>query len=138
MTPLTDNATPENEAFMTGWPAFVADRRASTLAPLLAEDVVLLTPLYWKSREGRALASQLIAGVASVFGEVTYVRKWISGNDIALEFATKVDSLDVKGIDLFKLNSSGLVCEMEVMVRPPNALIEIRKRMEALAAGFTG
>jgi hypothetical protein len=98
MTLLTGNTTPANEAFMTGWLAFVADRRASTLAPLLAENVVLRTPLYWKPREGRTLASQLIAGVASVFGEVTYVRKWISGNDIALEFATTVDALEVKGI----------------------------------------
>lgn len=138
MTLLTDNATPANEAFMEGWMAFVTDRRASTLAPLLAENVVLRTPLYWKPREGRALASQLIAGVAGVFGEVTYVRKWISGNDIALEFATTAGALDVKGVDLFKLDAAGLVCEMEVMVRPPNALIEIRQRMEALAAGFTG
>lgn len=125
-------------AFLAEWHVFVADRTAETLAPLMAEEVLIRTPLYWKPRGGRLLCATLIAGVANIFEDLTYVRQWVSERDICLEFATKIGDIAVKGVDLITLNDEGLIQELEVMVRPPNALEILRERMDAFVAGQFG
>lgn len=134
MTVLAPPTTSLATTFLTRWHVFVADRKVENLAPLMAENVLIRTPLYWKPREGRQLCATLITGVANIFGDLVYVRQWVSERDICLEFATQIDDIGVKGVDLIRLNDEGLIEELEVMVRPPNALAVLRDRMEAFAA----
>lgn len=134
MTILALPRTSLAETFLTGWHRFIADRRVENLMPLIAEDVLIHTPLYWKPRQGRMLGATLITGVANIFEDLTYVRQWISEHDICLEFKTSIGDVGVKGIDLITLNEVGLIQELEVMIRPPNALALLRERMEAFAA----
>ncbi|MEQ8179046.1 MAG: nuclear transport factor 2 family protein [Amphiplicatus sp.] len=140
MSHILEGAMTETaQRFLTDWSAVVSSRDFARLPDLLAEDVELRTPLYWKPRQGRDTVARLIAGVGISFGAVHYERQWVSVDELALEFRTTIDDLDVKGIDLITLDETGRIKNIEVMLRPPNALAALRAKMEALlAAGAAG
>lgn len=131
---LEGAASERARRFLADWSAIVGSRDFARLPELLADDVVLRTPLYWKPREGKALVSHLIAGVGLSLGPIVYEREWVSGDELALEFRSTIDELAVKGIDLISLDGTGRIAAIEVMLRPPNALAALRARMEALLA----
>lgn len=124
--------------FLKAWHSVVSTRDFAKLPDLLAENAELRTPLYWKPRQGRDTVARLIAGVGISFGPVHYERQWVSGDELALEFRTTIDDLEVKGIDLITLDKTGRIKAIEVMLRPPNALQALRAKMEALLAAGAG
>lgn len=131
---LEGGMTETARRFLEAWSAAVSSRDFARLPDLLAEDVELRTPLYWKPRQGRETVARLIAGVGISFGGVQYERQWVSIDELALEFRTTIDDLEVKGIDLITLDGTGRIKNIEVMLRPPNALTALRAKMEALLA----
>jgi hypothetical protein len=131
---LTGGLTAKNQAFLERWHAFVSTGDESLLPALLAEDVALHAPLYWKVRRGRAEIALILGAVVQVFGPLEYRRVWASGDELALEFATTImaaeGTVQAKGIDLFTLDADGRIAVLEVMLRPPNALAAFRVGME--------
>lgn len=122
------------EETLSLWHRFVATGDASLLPSLLADDVVLRTPVYWKERKG-AEVHLILSCVPRALGPITYVRQWIDGKDWALEFSGRIDDIDLKGIDLVTLGDDNRITLLEVMLRPPNAGTVFRARMEALVGG---
>lgn len=120
--------------FLDAWHSVVSTRDFARLPDLIAEDAELCAPLYWKPRQGRDTVARLIAGVGVSFGPLIYEREWVSGDELALEFRTTIDGLELKGIDLITLDETGRIKRIEVMLRPPNALQALRAKMEALLA----
>lgn len=135
---LESGPTETARTFLKAWHSVVSSRDFAQLPDLLAEDAELRAPLYWKPRQGRETVARLIAGVGVSFGPLTYEREWISGGELALEFRTTIDDLEIKGIDLITLDETGRIKTIEVMLRPPNALAALRAKMEALLAPGAG
>jgi hypothetical protein len=112
------------------WHEFVATGDASLLADVLADDVEFHSPAYWKARRGPLEAMIVLGAVATVFEDFRYEREWIDGRDWALEFAARIGDLQLKGVDLIRLDEGRCIARLEVMVRPPNAIAALREAME--------
>jgi hypothetical protein len=117
------------------WHEFVSTGDASLLADVLAEDVELHPPAYWKPRRGPLETMMVLGAVATVFEEFHYEREWIDGRDWALEFAARIGDLKLKGVDLFRLDTDGRIAKLEVVIRPPNAVTALREAMEQRLLG---
>ncbi|MDH3306991.1 MAG: nuclear transport factor 2 family protein [Acidimicrobiia bacterium] len=110
------------------WHQFVADRDISVLADLLDDDVRFRPPTYWKVREGKAMTMLVLSTVMEIFEDFEYHRQWIDGNDWALEFSARIGDLELKGVDLIRLENDKIV-DFEVIIRPPNAVAALRNLM---------
>jgi hypothetical protein len=100
---------------------------------LLAEDVVLTSPVAFKPYPGKAITAAILRGVTRVFTDFHYVREIEDGSNSALIFETKVGDVSLNGCDFITTNADGLISEFAVMVRP---LKGAQALAEAMAAQF--
>jgi hypothetical protein len=114
------------ECFLEDWHRIVAARDLDGLAKILAEDVTLGAPPYWGKIEGRPLVVQLLGLIIHTIEDFTYHREWQQGAELALEFRGHVAESELQGIDLLTLNAAGEVQNLDVLMRPLNAVSELR------------
>ena len=116
--------------FLAEWHRIVAERDLVSLETILAEDVSLGAPPYWDKLQGRPIVHHLLGLIIETISGFTYHREWHDDSrhrgEIALEFKGRVGELDLQGIDLITLNDRGEVQNIDVMIRPMNALGTLR------------
>ncbi len=119
-----------NDEFLAEWHRLVEERDLVALEKILAEDVTLGAPPYWDKLAGRPIVHHLLGLIIGTIEDFTYHREWhddsLGEGGIALEFRGHVGELDVQGIDLITLNDRGELQDLEVMIRPMNALEALR------------
>jgi hypothetical protein len=105
---------------------------------VLAEDVVLHSPVTFKPFEGQAAVGHVLRTVSEVFEDFRYVDHLTAGPTSALVFEARVGDRQVQGIDLVRENGDGLIDDFTVMVRPLSGLTalaeEMRRRLGAAPA----
>jgi hypothetical protein len=125
----------DDDPFLEAWHRMVAERDLDALGRLLADDITLAPPPYWQKLEGHALVHYLVGLILQTIEGLSYQREWRDGNELALEFSGRVGKHDVQGMDLITLNDAGRVQNLDVLIRPHDAvaaLIEvIRPKMVA-------
>ncbi len=124
------------ERFLEEWHRIVAARDLDGLAKILAEDVTLGAPPYWGKIEGRALVVHLLGLIIHTIEDFTYHREWQQGSELALEFRGHVAESELQGIDLLTLNAAGEVQNLDVLMRPLNAVSELRDRIAPQMAEY--
>ena len=133
--------TPNAQAFLERWRTIVAHKDAEGLRTLLAKDVTMGAPPYWTKLQGAPVIHALLGVIINTIEDFTYHREWMNGNELALEFRGRVAEHTLQGIDLITLNEQGQMINLDVMVRPLNALTTLRdavapqmaERLQALA-----
>ncbi len=116
------------------WHRFVVERDIGHLDDLLHENVTFRPPTYWKNREGKPVTMLILSTVMDIFEDFEYHRQWIDDDNWALEFTARIGDLELKGVDLIRLED-GKIVDFEVLIRPPNAVSALRHEMgERLAA----
>jgi hypothetical protein len=120
----------QKDSFLADWHALVRERDMIALENVLAEDVSLGAPPYWDKLQGRPLVHHLLGLIIQNIEDFTYHREWHDDSrgegEIALEFRGHVGELDVQGIDLITLDEHGKIQNLDVMIRPMNALSALR------------
>ncbi len=116
-----------SEAFLEKWHGIVAARDAAGLAAVLAPDVTMGAPPYWAKLEGIDVVQHLLGIIVNTIEDFTYHREFTRGAELALEFHGQIDGLDLQGIDLISLDADGRLWNIDVMIRPINALVELQK-----------
>ena len=124
-----NDALDKTKNFLKNWHQLVDQRDATLLPQLIAEDAQLLSPAFWRPREGREKVATVLAAVSSIFKDIRYTKQWVDGNEIILEFEAKVVDKNLKGIDRIKLNQDGKLQEIEVLIRPMNALMLLAQEL---------
>jgi hypothetical protein len=119
------------ESFLQVWHRIVEKRDAAALADVLAENVTLGAPPYWTRLEGREIVQRLLGIIIETIDGFTYHREWLDGAELALEFTGRVGDTELQGIDLISLDAENRVQNLDVMIRPMNALEELRDRVGA-------
>jgi hypothetical protein len=120
------------------WESFVEGSRADALDDLLAEDVVLYSPVAFTPQRGRDVVARYLRAARQVLlfeGDpelpFRYTRR-VLGDDVAvLEFETTVDHKYVNGVDIVRCDDGGAIVEFRVMIRPLQALNCVRTAMAA-------
>ena len=101
------------------------------LEGLLAEDVVLHSPVTFKPFEGRAVVVHVLRTVAEVFQDFVYVAEMERDDLTTLVFRARVGEREVDGIDLLRRRADGLIDDITVFVRPLSGLSALRDEMGA-------
>lgn len=118
------------------WHRIVADRDFGGIAPLLADDIILHSPIVHTPQNGKASALPYLQAAFFVFlnESFTYVREVVGENDAILEFQLELEGIIVNGVDIIKWNEDGLICDFKVMLRPLKAVNLIHEKMAAMLA----
>jgi ketosteroid isomerase-like protein len=116
------------------WHAVVQQRDMALLASLLADDVVLHSPVVHTPQRGKAITLMYLQGAMQVLNteHFHYVREIVGPRDALLEFVTQIDGLHVNGVDLIRWNDEGLIDDFKVMVRPLKAINALHQKMGEL------
>lgn len=121
---------PVNADFLARWHPIVNQRDLAGLENILAPNVTMGAPPYWDKLSGRPLVHHLLGLIIHTIKDFTYHREWHDDSrgkgEIALEFHGHIGELDLQGIDLISLNERGEVQNLDVMIRPMNALAALR------------
>jgi hypothetical protein len=131
-----DIASGEVGSFLIEWHRIVAEKDLASLGHVLAEDISLGAPPYWNKIRGRALVQHLLGLIVNTIDEFTYHREWQSGGELALEFSGHVDDQELQGIDLISLDDRMKISNLDVLMRPVNAVISLRERIAPQMAAF--
>lgn len=118
------------EKGLARWHELVESRDPSGLRDMIAEDAVFRSPAVHTPQEGRDLVALYLAGAVKILGpELTYDDEWVREREAILEFHTRVDDLDVSGIDRITWDDSGRIVDFTVMIRPAKALQVVIEKM---------
>jgi hypothetical protein len=124
------------DAFLTEWHRIVAERDLVALETVLAEDIAIGAPPYWEKLRGRPLVHYLLGRIVDTIEDFTYQREWQDGNELALEFSGHVGDHQLQGIDLITLNEKGVIQNLDVLMRPVNAVLSLREVIAPQMAAF--
>lgn len=105
------------------------ERQDGAIAPFLADDVVLKPPTYWRNWSGRPAVSRVLDFAARNLDALRYVRCFQEGEHHLLQFDASIAGMTLCGVDAVTLNADGMIAEFEIFARPPNAVVELSKRM---------
>lgn len=130
---------PDSAGFLAEWHRIVLTKDSTGIGALLAEEVTLGAPPYWSKLQGRQLVEHLLGLILESIEGFTYHREWVGGRELALEFTGRVGSKHLQGIDLITLDDAGRIVNLDVLMRPLNAIAALRDtiapRMQAFLAG---
>ncbi|MFI9615252.1 nuclear transport factor 2 family protein [Streptomyces sp. NPDC052023] len=100
---------------------------------LLADDVVFTSPVVFKPYTGKAITAAILRAVAEVFEDFTYEREIGApgARDHALVFTATVGGKHLQGCDFLRVDDSGKIEELMVMVRPLSAAKALAEAMGA-------
>lgn len=113
------------------WHDIVHQRDPSGLNDLLAEDVVLHSPVIHTLIEGKKMVSLYLQAAFHTFLNESfhYTREVTSDNHHMLEFEVEIEGLYVNGVDMISFNDEGKIVDFKVMIRPLKALNLIHSNM---------
>jgi predicted aconitase len=115
------------------WRQLVADKNASGVDALLAEDVVFHSPITETPQTGKAVTLQYLAAAFDVFSRqpFRYVREVVGERDAVLEFEVEIDGVRVNGVDMIRWNDEGRIVDFKVMLRPMKAVKVMHQKIAA-------
>ncbi|MFC0283427.1 hypothetical protein ACFFJB_07380 [Camelimonas abortus] len=124
--------------FARRWKAWAADHDPAGAAAFFAGDATLMSPAFWGPKQSKDYAVAVVCNALAVFENFRYVDEWIGDSGVILLFEADVGGHRLRGVDRFRLNADGLVTELEIMIRPLNALAEVAGRMKQRFAAQAG
>jgi hypothetical protein len=121
-------------ATLSTWHGLVQSRNTRGLAALLADNVVLHSPVVHAPQVGKAVTLQYLSAAFGVFinPSFRYVREVAGPRDAVLEFQVEIDGISVNGVDMLAWNDEGLIVDFKVMIRPLKAINLIHQKMAAM------
>ena len=106
------------------WHKIVKERDISGIHNLLADEVVMHSPVVHTPVQGKKMVTMYLHAAFHTFlkDSFHYVRTLDNGPDHVLEFEVEIDGLHVNGVDMIKFNDEGKIIDFKVMIRPSNSL----------------
>jgi hypothetical protein len=118
----------------------MAAHDVETAVALLTEDVEFRSPVVFGHHRGRGAVSPLLYAVADVLEDFRYTREIgePDARDLALVFEARVGDKRIEGCDFLRIDESGLISELFVMIRPLSGVLALAEAMKARLAAATG
>jgi hypothetical protein len=98
---------------------------------LFAEDATLDSPVAFKPFVGIDAVGVVLRAVFETFQDFHYTDEFASDGSHALVFRARVGDKSVEGLDLIRMEDSGKIKNLTVMVRPMSGLIALAEEMSA-------
>jgi SnoaL-like domain len=121
----------KKEIHMLAFRRAVEARELERVGELLAEDVVLHSPIAFRPYRGREMVATIINLVASILEDFTFQREIGAESDDhhALVFGARIGDLSIQGCDFLHTDANGLIDEFTVMLRPLRAVQAFEEQM---------
>lgn len=151
LTTVADPTAPIARS-LARWHRFVSGD-LGVLDELLADDVVLYSPVLFRPQPGKELVAMYLTAASMSFvgapttagdgprarggddhgwdGRFRYVRVLSGERDAVLEFETTMNGKYVNGVDMIACDGDGRIVDFKVMVRPLQAVEAVRQMMGA-------
>jgi hypothetical protein len=126
----------KHREFLTHWHRIVSEKDLDALTRILADDVSIGAPPYWARMQGRDLVHHLLGLIVNTIEGFTYRREWQKGSELALEFTGRIGECELQGMDLISLDDRGLIQNLDVLIRPANAIDLLRETIAPQMASF--
>jgi hypothetical protein len=110
--------TPAAQKSLTKWLAMIVRNDFSDLPSIVAADAVFRSPVGLKPYAGHELVCLMLSTAAGIFEDFKYHRKFLNGENAALEFSARVGDIELKAVHLIRFNAAGEFVEIEKLVRP--------------------
>jgi hypothetical protein len=107
-----------------------ADKDA--LSEILADDVVLYSPLGGEPTTGREAVLEAMRGVGTVAADLTYKEVLSGETHHAAYFRLQVEDTSVDGMDYFLLDPDGKIAEVTIWWRPLPAAVQLQGHLAGL------
>jgi hypothetical protein len=113
------------------WHEVIKSRDPSLLEKLLADDVVLHSPVVHSLIEGKKLVSLYLNAALHTFLNETfdYIRQLDCHPEHVLEFQLELEGIYINGVDMIRFNEKGQIVDFKVMLRPLQGLNLIHQKM---------
>jgi hypothetical protein len=96
------------------------------LAGVLAENVVLISPLSDEPLAGREAVTAAIQGVSAVAADLTYKEVLSGETHHAAFFRLQIEDTAVNGMDYILLDADGKIAEVTIFWRPLPSAVEMQ------------
>ena len=117
---------------LTKWLAMIAGNDFGDLPSIIAADAVFRSPVGLKPYPGHDLVCLMLSTAAGVFEDFKYHRKFLDGENAALEFSAHIGDIELKAVHLIRFNAAGEFVEIEKLVRPTEGARALGNAMGAL------
>ncbi len=116
---------------LPAWHELIRSRNPEGLEAILADDVVMHSPVMHTPLRGKAITSRYLHAALHVFinDSFHYVREVYGPSDAILEFEVCIDGIVVNGVDMIHWNEEGRIVDFKVMLRPLKAVNLIHQKM---------
>jgi hypothetical protein len=106
---------------------------------LFAEDATLDSPVAFKPFVGIEAVGFVLRAVSETFEDFRYTDELANEEDgvHALVFSARVGDKAVEGLDLIRMDSTGRIANLTVMIRPLSGLIALAEAMAAKVGHLT-
>lgn len=150
---MTDTDTRPIDRCIDAWHDFMTGGGgAEALSPLLHDDCVFVSPVVFTPQRGKDITMMYLTAAGGSLGgsksksekptmtspkgdewdgRFRYVRELRDGDHAVLEFETTVDGKYVNGVDMITCDADAKITEIQVMIRPLQAINAVHGQMKA-------
>jgi hypothetical protein len=123
---------PAAQESLAKWQAMIAESDFGDLPSIIAVDAVFRSPVGLKPYLGRDLVCLMLSTAAGVFEDFRYHRKFLDGENAALEFSAHIGDVELKAVHFIRFDDAGKFVEIEKLVRPVEGAKALGNAMAAL------
>ncbi len=112
--------------------AFMAAMQRKDLNAMLthmADDVILKTPLHVEPFKGKAAIRPVVEGLLEVVDKFDFKEMMHGPEHVSQYFGVTVGSIELDGMDYWRVNDTGLIQEMTVLWRPLPAAVAVQEKL---------
>jgi hypothetical protein len=130
---------------LKNWHLHLKGELPGGLDNLLHDDCVFYSPIVFTPQKGKALTKMYLGAAGNTFSEgdkdktpgssdsdFHYIKEVVCGNELVLEFESKIDGKYINGVDIMTFDEGGKITEFKVMIRPLQAINTMHKKMMAM------
>ncbi|TFW31239.1 nuclear transport factor 2 family protein [Duganella callida] len=113
-----------NTSHITDYFKALSDKNTQGILPHLADNIVLLGPIFPEPTVGRDAVVQILSGFLATIDTLEVKLTFASDRDVAVFFSFSCKGITVKGNEHLHLDENGLIDHIEVAWRPlPDAVL---------------
>ena len=116
--------------------AAVEARDHAGMVAALAPDVLLYSPVAHRPFDGREAVAGVFSALLETFEDFEYTDEMRDGDTVALLFKARVGDKQLQGLDWIRLDATGLIQELTVMIRPLSGIMALGEAMAPKVEGL--
>ena len=120
---------PDLEKFVAEWKGHMNGDRG--IDDMVADDAQILSPAYWAPKQGKEYVMQVLGSVNGGTSDFTITREWAQDDTIIFEFQASLGDIKMKGVDIITVNDDNKLQQIEVLIRPINALMAMAEHVKS-------